>query len=716
MTEKQSITFPSQSLETLAGIFTESHEHIKKDPSLSDLITLACAQVAKSLNLSFKPPQEGGYETNVNKLFQNITCTSQLLVKNICIDPESIQKDLGYIIGILRNDVYLLMFNKKGFYEAINIRTQSVTRASKLETHFYREASFYLISGALPEHKLKGQDILKFVYHHAKTDLKQILTSQILLGLVTLLLPMTMGFIFSTVLPASSYTLLLHCISGLFVITLAATLVKISQIIAIMRLKFKSNAALQVAIWDRLLRLPSKFFQHYSVGDLSTRASAVDKIQQKVSGLVLVSLMGGVSAMFALLLILVISPIMGLLVFVVSLLQGIIGFFVFRFLLKHVSKFYHLHGKNIGLSYQLVSNIANIRVSACGSALFNYWLKLFSKKQRSYVKMQYAYITLNIIPNFLALLAMIAFFSYAVSHRNTFSFNAFIIVNAAFAQYFTAISTLILTLVGIVDVIPLYSRMRPILETSPDPKPLPTSSPIVKGAINLENITFHYQEAASPIFNNLCLKVPSGKCTAIVGVSGAGKSTLFRLLLGFETPEAGKITFDETALTPLSAPHLRSQMGVIMQDATLLPGTILDNIIGLDPKLNEKDAWEALTIVCLKEEIEALPMGLLTPVPEGGRTFSQGQCQRLMLARALVRKPKILLLDEAMNAIDTLTARKINAHIENLKITQLIISHSIKTLLTADQIHVLENGIFVQSGNYSELLNKEGAFKRMLHQ
>ena len=210
----------------------------------------------------------------------------------------------------------------------------------------------------------------------------------------------------------------------------------------------------------------------------------------------------------------------------------------------------------------------------------------------------------------------------------------------------------------------------------------------------------------------MSLEVAPGAFIALVGASGSGKSTLLRLLLGFEQPEAGGILFDGQDLAGIDATAVRRQMGVVMQNAQLMPRSLYDNIVGTASGTLE-DAWEAATQVGLANDIRQMPMGMQTVVLEGGGAFSGGQMPRLMIARAIVGKPKILLLDEATSALDNRTQAVVTDSLGRLRVTRVVVAHRLSTVVNADRIYVFEAGRIIEVGHYAELIQANGPFARL---
>ena len=205
------------------------------------------------------------------------------------------------------------------------------------------------------------------------------------------------------------------------------------------------------------------------------------------------------------------------------------------------------------------------------------------------------------------------------------------------------------------------------------------------------------------------MKINAGEFVAIVGPSGCGKSTLFRLLLGFEQPEAGSIFYDAQDLKGLDLNSVRRQIGVVLQNSTLFRGDVFANIIGSKP-LTLDDAWEAARLAGLDNDLRQMPMGMHTVITDGGGGLSGGQRQRLMIARAIVSKPRILLFDEATSALDNNTQAIVSRSLEGLKATRIVIAHRLSTVQNADRIYVFDEGNVVQSGTFTELIQQDGLF------
>tara|TARA_Y100001934_G_scaffold266616_1_gene346305 strand:- start:311 stop:1147 length:837 start_codon:yes stop_codon:yes gene_type:complete len=269
---------------------------------------------------------------------------------------------------------------------------------------------------------------------------------------------------------------------------------------------------------------------------------------------------------------------------------------------------------------------------------------------------------------------------------------------------------MVMAFVESLEIIPLYERVKPIFDEKPESLRGSNDPKTLMGNIEFSNVTFRYDRNSPNIMQNINLSFKPREYVAIVGPSGSGKSTLLRLLLGFEEPNSGSIYYDGKDLQKLDIEKVRSQIGVVLQTSQLISGSIYNNIVGSSNKYSLEDAWDAVELAGLKNDIKAMPMGMHTIVNQGGTTFSGGQRQRLMIARAILAKPKILLFDEATSALDNKTQSIVKDSIDSINATKIVIAHRLSTIIDADKIIVIANGGIEEQGTYDELITKNGLF------
>lgn len=212
------------------------------------------------------------------------------------------------------------------------------------------------------------------------------------------------------------------------------------------------------------------------------------------------------------------------------------------------------------------------------------------------------------------------------------------------------------------------------------------------------------------VIDDLTLKIRPGQYVAIVGRTGCAKSTLVRLLLSFEKPQKGAIYYDGRDMQSLDPKSLRHNIGTVMQNGKLLQGSLFENISISAPELTPDEAWEAAELAGIADDIREMPMGMQTMISEGSGGISGGQKQRLMIARAIASKPKILILDEVTSALDNITQKKIADSLDTLKCTRIVIAHRLSTIRHCDRIIVLDGGRIVEDGTYKQLIRQGGFF------
>jgi ABC-type bacteriocin/lantibiotic exporter with double-glycine peptidase domain len=373
-------------------------------------------------------------------------------------------------------------------------------------------------------------------------------------------------------------------------------------------------------------------------------------------------------------------------------------------------------GREDGLILQMIQGIAKLRVSASEPRLFRRWADIYTRRRAALVKGQrFANLRATFFGTY-PIIASLLLFRFAAGDpaagpgaATLLGLGAFLAVSTAFGQLLAAVVSGGEALAGILAALPLFERLRPIVTAAPEARLDKADPGPLTGAIELSGVSFRYGPDAPLVLDDVSLRVEPGEFVALVGPSGSGKSTLQRLLLGFETPESGDILYQGRSIASLDTSALRRRIGVVLQNARIMSGSIFENITaGLPYSLDE--AWEAARMAGIAEEIEALPMGMHSLLMEGASTLSGGQLQRLIIARALIGKPQVLIFDEATSALDNASQAVVTASVSRLHATRIVIAHRLTTIRDADRIYVLDRGRIVESGSFQDLMAKGGAF------
>jgi ATP-binding cassette subfamily C protein len=259
---------------------------------------------------------------------------------------------------------------------------------------------------------------------------------------------------------------------------------------------------------------------------------------------------------------------------------------------------------------------------------------------------------------------------------------------------------------------PQLENLRPILLETPESAGDKADAATLSGAVEVNHLSFAY-EGGEEVLHDVSFRVRAGENVAIVGKSGCGKSTLVRCLLGFEKPTKGSVHYDGQDLAELSLPSVRTQMGVVLQNGQLMTGDIFTNIVGTR-LLTQDDAWEAAEAAGIAQDISEMPMGMQTVISEGSSNISGGQRQRLLIARALVGKPAILIFDEATSALDNRSQSIVTESLDRLKATRIIIAHRLSTIRGCDRVIVMDDGRVAEEGGFDELVEKGGIFAELV--
>ncbi len=572
----------------------------------------------------------------------------------------------------------------------------------------------------IPPHTASPAALIGFAYDSIRGELATIIAASTLVGAVGALLPIATGFLFGSAIPRGDDAEVLTVIAGLALAALGASVFDLTSGVALVRLRGRFEQSTQPALINRLLGLPANFFRRFDTGELTNRVLSVQSMRRLLADNTLVSFLAGLYAVASFGVILIYSPLLALVGAALAVLGALVNGALSIGELRHERARIALRGREDSLLVQIIQGIAKLRVAAGESRAFGLWASLFAlQKRRLLRRQQYAslgalfgeiYPILGTLALFLAVSRLL---SPGGSAQPALSLSGFLAVNAAFGQLFAANTALVRASTTMLGVIPLFDRLRPILAAEPELRPDQTEAGPLSGHIELSHVSFRYAEGSRLVLDDVSLRIEPGQFVAFVGQSGCGKSTLLRLLLGFERPESGDILYDGQSIGTLDLVSLRRQIGVVLQHSRIATGTIFDNIAGGRP-CSLDDVWTAARLAGLDGDIEAMPMGMHTLLIEGSVTLSGGQRQRLMIARALIGKPRLLFFDEATSALDNRTQSVVIQSLERLRTTRVVVAHRLSTLEHADRIFVLAGGQLVESGGFGELIAQHGAFSRLV--
>ncbi len=514
---------------------------------------------------------------------------------------------------------------------------------------------------------------------------------------------------------ASSKSSLLLVGTAVFMLTtlISSQLLNTSRDLLVTRMETKTSLSVEAAMMMRLMSLPAPFFRKYSSGELSSRMQAVNQLSAIIVGEVF-SL--GLSSIASLLYITDIFRYASSLVApaLITIVGTVVVMLVTALMQMGVSRrLMGFQAKERGLSYSLITGVQKIKLSGAEKRAFSKWADAFAKTAASAYNPPLFLKISSSIQLLISLAGTIAIYYISVSAGNI-SGSDYIGFNSAYGLVMSAFSSLAAVAVSIAQIKPILEMAEPILKEVPEAAEDKEILTGISGGIELSHVCFRYNDSMPFVVDDMSLKIRPGEYVAIVGRTGCGKSTLVRLMLGFETPERGSIYCDGKDIKSLDLRSLRRKIGVVMQDGSLFAGDIYSNIVISAPTLGLKEAWEAAEVAGIAEDIRMMPMGMQTMISEGQGGISGGQKQRLMIARAIAPKPKLLIFDEATSALDNRTQKNVSEALDNLDCTRIVIAHRLSTIRHCDRILVLDGGKIIEDGTYDSLIAKNGYFAELV--
>ena len=543
-------------------------------------------------------------------------------------------------------------------------------------------------------------------------DFALIALATLALSLIGMLSPKLNNILFAAVLPSGSVRLLLSIAVFTVSVSVSSLLISATKEMITARINTKMSVSVQAAAMMRIMSLPADFFKGYGSGDLSSRAAHISSLCNMLVSAVLTT---GLTSAFSLIYIsqiFIYAPV--LVAPAIAVILATVAFsLISSFAQMRISKKQmELSAKESGMSYALISGIQKIKLAGAEKRAFARWGNLYAQN----AKLTYnppAFIKLNsVISLAISLIGNIVMYAAAVkSGVSVADYYAFGTAYGMVSGAFMSLAGMALT---VAQIKPILETVQPFFNTVPEISECKEVITRLSGGIELTNVSFRYNENMPLILDNMSLKIRPGQYVAIVGKTGCGKSTLMRLLLGFEKPQKGAVYYDGRDIERIDLKSLRRRIGVVMQNGKLFSGDIYSNIVISAPWLTQSDAWDAAEKAGIAEDIRRMPMGMNTIISEGSGGISGGQRQRLMIARAIAPKPKILMLDEATSALDNLTQKRVSESLDSLKCTRIVIAHRLSTIKQCDRILVLDGGKITEDGTYDELIAQNGVFAELV--
>ncbi|MFI6446421.1 NHLP bacteriocin export ABC transporter permease/ATPase subunit [Kitasatospora sp. NPDC050543] len=688
-------------------VLRDTSSRVRIGDAAADPPALAAARlVAAQQGFTVKAPVAGnGHDRHLDEL-QAIALASGVRTRSVRLDGRWWRGDLGPMIGYRKiggGAVALLPVSGR-YVLAENGRVTPLT--PQLAAELQNKATVLYRPLPLTVRTVSG--LLRFGIRNNRRDLWMFAGMAALIAVVGLLVPVMTGEVLGTFVAHAQRNLITEGAVVVIGSAMAVAALSVVQNIAVLRIESRSTAAMQVGVWTRLLSLPASFFSGYSTGELGTTVLGVSAAQETLSGMMTTATLGLLTGLANLLLVYFYDLRLAGLATALVLVGVGFGLIAGRLEIRWQRRLYAHEQAMSARVFQLLTAVPKLRVTAAEDRVFGVWAGEFSKGRglaASSRRVQNAVTTFN--AGFPLVCSVVLFGVIAGPLDGE-------VPVPVFLSFFTAFNLLIASslqftsaAVTALGVVPMLERLRPILEEKPEVDDTKADPGDLSGRLGLSHVTFRYGQDGPAALQDVTLTIEPGEFVAVVGPSGSGKSTVLRLLLGFERPESGTVLYDGQDLGELEVSAVRRQCGVVLQNGALLAGDIKANIVGSTNHTLD-DAWAAAEMAGIDKDIAAMPMGMNTVLSEGTSTLSGGQRQRLMIARALVSRPRIVFFDEATSALDNPTQRLVTESTRRLNATRVVIAHRLSTVAEADRIIVMDQGRVVQQGRYEELLADEG--------
>jgi ABC-type bacteriocin/lantibiotic exporter with double-glycine peptidase domain len=561
----------------------------------------------------------------------------------------------------------------------------------------------------------KSKMLLSYIKNE-KRLLFSIITITFILQIFAIIIPLLtkwiIDFIVEDIAIFSQYFVLIGI--GIFIVFISFISFSIIRGWIISKFQTKLDFLIMEKFINTLFYLPIRFFDGRSSGDLLFRANSNTYIRQILSST-------AVSVFIDILLLCTYTITMFYYSIPLSLYLISSSTLVLLILVFNTRKIKDLSYVNVTNQSEVqsvlsdsINGISDIKMLGLEKKTIRDWKKKYSQQLKSTEKLNIWYSIIQSLTNGIQIVIPIFILwigSFYVSNNQITigTLMAFSTISSSFINPIVSLSNSYAEFIGIRSY---FQRIQDVIDSKTEDYEQGKHIKL-KGKIEFKNVCFKYNLFSNEVIKNVSFTVNPGETLAIVGLSGSGKSTLAKLLLGLYRPTNGKILFDGHPIETLNISCLRQQIGAVMQDSKIFKKSIYENISLMRPNITKENVIKACKMANIYETIINLPLGFNTILSEKGSNLSGGQLQRILIARALVNNPTILVLDEATSAMDKFSEEIIDNNILKLSCTRIIITHRLNSIKNANKIIVLSDGEIVEYGNYNTLMEKKGLFYKM---
>lgn len=522
-----------------------------------------------------------------------------------------------------------------------------------------------------------------------KRTLGTLLILSLLLQFSALISPYYMQWVIDNVLLSNDKPLLFVLASGFALLNLVQILISAFRSWIVIRLSSALNIQMGANLFQHMIRLPLLYFEKRHVGDVVSRFSSLNSIRELFTTGLVETFIDGVMAIVVIIMMYLYHPMLATLVLGFVFTSFIIQVFFYYPCRQVTEESIVASAKEDSNFLESIRAIQTIKLFSHESVRQNNWLNRYAKVINTDIRLGKLRISEGVLVNLLSGLEsiLVVYFGALATMENELTVGMLLAFIAYKGQFTSSMFAFIDNVISFKLLGLHLERLSDIaLENreSTDAKAvLPTQ---IQGHLTVENLAFRYADNTEWVLKSVSFDVKPGECIAITGPSGCGKTTLMKLLLGLLKPTQGKIFLDGIDITTFNLSEYRSCIGSVMQNDSLLSGTIAENITMFDSSLDEKKMLDCCKMACISDDIDLMPMGYHSLVGDMGSAFSGGQLQRLFLARALYKSPKLLCLDESSSHLDENNEISVNNNLAQLGVTKVVIAHRKQTIERADRV------------------------------
>jgi len=673
------------------------------------LVAQACILIGDAIGFSLS-------SRSFNKeSLQEICETEQINFRELKLAQNWWEQDHGPFFGYYQKEPVALICEGKKYY----IFSPALQEKIPVNENSSKEISTtaYMVYPPLEEEMGTFRKLINVFFQKKLKEYFLLILSGLLATLIAFFVPIATKILFDRVIPHFDFSLLNQVLLGLLVAMIGSSIFILIRSFASLRLNIKIANHLQIALWNRIFKLPVNFFRRIPRGDLIQRTLIFETIRRILGQNTLIAILDSLFGVFYLFLMFFYSWKLALMSLAIIIISTVISFFIGIFKIRYDKFVLQSNAEINAFLISMINGIEKLRSNAAENFVFVHWAETFAKNQDIFLKSNFLGAIIETTNKALSYFSLLIIYGLVIWQRfqdpSVLTLGGYLAFIAAFTPFYLTIYQFLSIGVTLISLIPFWHRVKPLLAEKLEETKGQRPPGSLMGKITFSQVSFRYYKNSPYVLKEFSLDIQPKEFVALVGPSGSGKSTLCRLLVGFETPDSGSIEYDDLDLKEIILRDLRKQISLVMQDKAIFSGTIYENIV-CGERFSYEEIQRVTKMTTFDKNIERFPSKLDTILPSGGKVLSGGERQKLLLCRALIRNPKILILDEGLNSLQSEDQNQIIQVLKSLNINTLFATHQLNLLTHVDRICLLEKGEISDQGTFESLYKKNEYFRKLV--